>query len=1720
MTSKEDADKLLTPGVSIWIDTKQEGIDAVPYVAAEIVSNDGKSITAREKENGKEHTLPMELWDEKGGFFLRNPESMEKAQDLTQLTYLHEPAVLNTLRARYNENQTIYTYCGIVLVALNPFCEVDIYNDFYMDLYHNQGESSDLEPHIFAINEAAYSRMKEGKDQSIVISGESGAGKTKTATYSMRFFSFVGGTGEDRRVEQQLDGSSVILESFGNAKTTRNNNSSRFGKYMSLQFDNKHAICGSEIQTYLLEKSRVVGQSDKERGYHIFYHLLAYNFEESPSELAHLELEDCMAYWYTKQGNTRTSDGINDKQLFLEVRQSLGVFGVNNEMQLGLFGVLAAILHMGNIEFVERRGPGGQEAAVQEGDKSLAKACELLDINAKGFSDWLVAKKMPAVRGESLVKKIDGEQARAFRDAFAKRLYADTFDWIVARINDVLRNPTHKGRFIGILDIYGFEKFKDNSFEQFCINYANEKLQQQFNDHVFKLEQERYRREEIPWGNIAFNDNQPVIDLIEAKGIGVMALLDEEARLQKGSDESFMNKLRANYHKEEPRGKKKAKPEGPFYLDQMNANKVFFITHYADHVNYNIDKFIEKNRDNVSTELLDLLLTSKQPLVKELVALNAEQMEAQKAAESGKAGGAMRVKTVASTFRNSLDSLMATIRSTTPHYVRCLKSNQLKQAFLFQDGTMKDQLIACGVLETIQISAKGYPNQISYEECKKAYSILLPSNDMSSLKKKPLKELCAGILSKVIKDEKMYALGKTLIFFKAGQLGFLDKFARDRMRHIATTIQRHTKGWLARLHYRQMRQSIIIVQALARARIARDEHQLLREERAKLWVRVVLQRVMYNRARRNIIAVQTAARMWLAKQALEEEKQRQLAVMLQSAIRAYQARKYLAWYVRSVVIIQNLWRRRCAKMELRKLKMAERDVSNLKEKTGLLENKIIDLSRKLDEQVAENKRLRTLADQASESKETVQKLHQLEEEKEIMDMQLSDIQSKADQATAALAAATAAAAALEKEKSESEERMRELELEVERMVALDEEKTAQLLEMERKMEKVRAQAQKQAEKRASTALLGTNPLSGSNTPKDPNQLSPVASYENLQGLSMEVPSSREMTGQTESISKRNASLEGMVASLEQRLATLTDTTLSEDDMRLKLADAVKALHDADDTNTKLQDEVSQLKKELATAKAAAAAGTAAGFAGGILASAPSAGRTSSGGLSGRLSGNLSGGLSDGAARELGELRKRCAELELELTLVKREEDVRALQEENGMLREEYNNVHTRLREVQKELRELRNAQSHPGVSRTGSMIGATRQPSMAGGGRKLSGQQTLSRQPTIGTRSLSRQMSRPLVRAEDMPPGLDMDLKGMLAFRAEDKNRLLHALTVDVDPVRLQGETVGIISTILFMCFKYADHEANGELLMGFCTDAISYLSHVLTKNHTNLALLGFWLCNTSILIDMMLCTEDLDEEEYPDYQLENFDVTEFREVLQDIRKQTFVTIVRLGHNSLARTVVPALLEHNMLEQTERHVKDGSDGPRTVHHVIAVLEEHLQVLRGNNVDPQTTSLVMVELVRYVSGMCLNNLLLRKDLCNFNKSLSMGYNINQLDAWLHESKLPRAKEALTALTQAIKLLQMPKTLDSVGTILSECSALNHMQICKILQQYTPETYEDKVPQALLNEVQARGRAKYGNSASPVVDTKDIPDVDFPRRLPTQRLAEVQLPKSLVLPVKLI
>eukprot|EP01121_Diplochlamys_sp_Union-15-3_P000162 TRINITY_DN1014_c0_g1_i1.p1 TRINITY_DN1014_c0_g1~~TRINITY_DN1014_c0_g1_i1.p1 ORF type:complete len:920 (+),score=212.17 TRINITY_DN1014_c0_g1_i1:54-2813(+) len=746
----------------VWVPDKDE-----LYVLGTI-SNQGPKQTTVTTDSGKSVTVDNDK------IYPDNPAILHDVDDLTKLSLLHEPALLHSLNGRYSKEE-IYTFSGPILIAINPYKDLPIYSEKHLQIFPGL-KRENMEPHVYALAEQAYRAMISFGDQSILVSGESGAGKTETTKYILAYFAAMSpDTSSMSTVESVKDkvlGTTPILEAFGNAKTVRNNNSSRFGKYIQVQFNAGGDIVGANLDTYLLEKSRIVRQAKGERNYHIFYQLIAGCTQQQKNAWGLTSAND---FYYLNQSGNTSIDGVNDIKVFGKTKAALNVVGITDQEQDQIFQVLAGILHLGNIKFTTQ---GGKDDAVVSTPNFLKKACELWGTDLNMITRTLTYKTLSAGGRQSFYNvALTVPQAEGARDALAMLLYSRVFDWLVGRINQSLNNVAKARKIIGVLDIYGFESFDRNSFEQFCINYANEKLQQQFNQHIFKSEQEEYKKEKIEWQYISFDDNQPCLDLIEqTKGLSVLKLLDEECKFPNGTDKSLAGKLATNF------------ASNKYFEKPRTSDMEFIIKHYAGNIIYNVAGFLDKNKDFIIPEQLEAMANST-------IAFVSKQLFSDISGSKNPGASAMKFVSVASQFKTSLGKLMETIEKTSPHYIRCIKPNEEKIPNKLDKSKVLDQLRYGGVLESIKICRAGYPTRRDYTDFWERYSILMPGSPTApkdyKAGVKQLSEFGGLDLSKM-------QFGVSKVFMKVGMLADFEEKRAHKLGASAVVIQKYIRGYIAR----------------------------------------------------------------------------------------------------------------------------------------------------------------------------------------------------------------------------------------------------------------------------------------------------------------------------------------------------------------------------------------------------------------------------------------------------------------------------------------------------------------------------------------------------------------------------------------------------------------------------------------------------------------------------------------------------------------------------------------------------------------------------------------------------------------------------------------------------------------------------------------------------------------------------------------------------------
>ncbi|XP_063151903.1 unconventional myosin-Vb isoform X3 [Candoia aspera] len=1723
----------------VWIPDPEE-----VWKSAEIIKDykEGDKTLCLKLEDETILEYPVDLKENKFPF-LRNPDILVGENDLTALSYLHEPAVLHNLKVRFLESNHIYTYCGIVLVAINPYEQLPIYGQDVIYAYSGQN-MGDMDPHIFAVAEEAYKQMaRDEKNQSIIVSGESGAGKTVSAKYAMRFFASVGGSSSESNIEEKVLASSPIMEAIGNAKTTRNDNSSRFGKYIQIGFDKRYRIIGANMRTYLLEKSRVVFQAADERNYHIFYQLCA---SAGLPELKDLSLLDAKDFFYTSLGGDTSLEGVDDADDFEKTRQAFTLLGVKESYQMTIFKILAAILHLGNVDFQSERD--GESCSILNQDEHLHHFCRLLGVEHSQMEHWLCHRKL-VTTSETYTKNMSLQQAVNARNALAKHIYAQLFNWIVQHINKALYTTAKQHSFIGVLDIYGFETFEYNSFEQFCINYANEKLQQQFNLHVFKLEQEEYMKEQIPWTLIDFYDNQPCIDLIEAK-LGILDLLDEECKVPKGTDENWAQKLYdrhgSSQHFQKPR----------------MSNMAFIIAHFADKVEYYCEGFLEKNRDTVHEEQINILKASKYPVIVELF---HDEKDPVPAAPSGKktsskinirsarpavkAANKEHKKTVGHQFRNSLYLLMETLNATTPHYVRCIKPNDEKLPFTFDPKRAVQQLRACGVLETIRISAAGYPSRWTYHDFLNRYRVLMKDKSLSKKKDKTL--ICKMLLESLIKNPDQFQFGRTKIFFRAGQVAYLEKLRADKFRAATIMIQKTVRGWLQRGKYRKTREAVMRIQRYTRGYLARRLADHLRKTRASIILqkqyRMLRIRRAYQSIRKAAITIQSFTRGMFVRKNYQKILMEYKATIIQKHTRAWLARKNFAKFRCAAVIIQCYFRRRKAKQELKALKIEARSAEHLKRLNIGMENKVVQLQRKIDEQ---SKEYRSLSEQFSTTTsvhcteiEKLKKELERHQRKKGDSNQLVSLQEEIDSLRLALEKAHGERKIVEdtyaKEKQVLQKRISDLE---EENVLLKEEKEAlnnkilclsedefaqnaveeNLMKKELDEERVRYQNLVQEYSRLEQRYenLSDEMTLIKQTPghrRNPSNQSSLESDSNYPSISTsEIGDSEDAIQQVEEVGLEKAAmdmtlflkLQKRVRELEQERRKLK-TQLEKRENEIKKSQVIEMKNEMDlDRDTDLA--YNSLKESNFSTQT----------------SWPNSDKHVD--------------PEDAIEAYHGMCQtNRLLEAQLQEQRREYEEEVEALKDQMEALKEAMEKQH----EVFLQTLQLSpEAQVEFGIQQEITRLTNENLDLKELLEKLEKNEKKLKKQLRIYMKKVQDyEADQAIMHTEKRHHELnrqvavqrkEKDFQGMLEYFKEDEPLLIKNLITDLKPQTVSATVPCLPAYILFMCIRHADYVNDDHKVHSLLTSTINGIKKVLKKHNEDFEMTSFWLSNSCRLLhclkqysgDTGFMTQNTTKQN--EHCLKNFDLTEYRQVLSDLSIQIYQQLIKIAEGVLQPMIVTAVLENESIQglsgvkpmgyRKRTSSRGDSENVYSLEGIIRQLNTFLSIMYDQGLDPEIIQQAIKQLFYMISAVALNNLLLRKDVCSWSTGMQIRFNISQLEEWLRGKNLHHSGAAknLEPLIQAAQLLQLKKkTPEDAEAICSLCTSLTTQQIVKILNLYTPvNEFEERVTVAFIRNIQAQLQER-NDPPQLLLDFKFMFPVLFPFNPSALTMDSIHIPASL-------
>ncbi|SPP82274.1 myosin heavy chain, muscle isoform X22 [Drosophila guanche] len=800
---------------SCWVPDEKEG-----YLLGEIKATKGDIVSVGlpggESRDFKKDQLQQV-----------NPPKYEKAEDMSNLTYLNDASVLHNLRQRYY-HKLIYTYSGLFCVAINPYKRYPVYTNRCAKMYRGK-RRNEVPPHIFAISDGAYVDMLTNHvNQSMLITGESGAGKTENTKKVIAYFATVGASTKKEdpdakkkgSLEDQVVQTNPVLEAFGNAKTVRNDNSSRFGKFIRIHFGPTGKLAGADIETYLLEKARVISQQSLERSYHIFYQIMSGSVA-GVKDICLLS-ENIYDYHIVSQGKV-TVASIDDSEEFNLTDQAFDILGFTKQEKEDVYRITAAVMHMGGMKFKQR---GREEQAEQDGEEEGGRVSKLFGCDPAELYKNLLKPRIK-VGNEFVTQGRNVQQVSNSIGALCKGVFDRLFKWLVKKCNETLDTKQKRQHFIGVLDIAGFEIFDYNGFEQLCINFTNEKLQQFFNHHMFVLEQEEYKREGIDWAFIDFGmDLLACIDLIE-KPMGILSILEEESMFPKATDQTFSEKL-TNTHLGKSAPFQKPKPPKP---GQQAAH--FAIGHYAGCVSYNITGWLEKNKDPLNDTVVDQFKKSQNKLLIEIFADHPGQSGGGEQAKGGRGKKGGGFATVSSAYKEQLNSLMAILRSTQPHFVRCIIPNEMKQPGLVDAHLVMHQLTCNGVLEGIRICRKGFPNRMVYPDFKMRYKIMCPKQLQGVDKDKKATDI---IIKFIDLPEDQYRLGNTKVFFRAGVLGQMEEFRDERLGKIMSWMQAWARGYLSRKGFKKLQEQRVALKVVQRN--LRKYLQLRTWPWYKLWQKV------------------------------------------------------------------------------------------------------------------------------------------------------------------------------------------------------------------------------------------------------------------------------------------------------------------------------------------------------------------------------------------------------------------------------------------------------------------------------------------------------------------------------------------------------------------------------------------------------------------------------------------------------------------------------------------------------------------------------------------------------------------------------------------------------------------------------------------------------------------------------------------------------------------
>uniref|UniRef100_H3CXZ7 Myosin VA n=2 Tax=Tetraodon nigroviridis TaxID=99883 RepID=H3CXZ7_TETNG len=1652
--------------------------------------------------------------------YLRNPDILVGENDLTALSYLHEPAVLHNLKVRFVDSKLIYTYCGIVLVAINPYESLPIYGTDIINAYSGQN-MGDMDPHIFAVAEEAFKQMaRDERNQSIIVSGESGAGKTVSAKYAMRYFATVSGSASEANIDEKVLASNPIMEAIGNAKTTRNDNSSRFGKYIEIGFDSRYRIIGANMRTYLLEKSRVVFQADEERNYHIFYQLCA---SSHLPEFKPLKLGSANEFLYTRQGGSPVIEGVDDTRELSTTRQAFALLGINESAQMGVFRVLAAILHLGNVEI---RDKDSDSSTIAPNNLHLMAFCDLVGVTYQDMSHWLCHRKLKTAT-ETYIKPLPRLQATNARDALSKHIYAKLFNWIVEHVNKALITSVKQHSFIGVLDIYGFETFEVNSFEQFCINYANEKLQQQFNMHVFKLEQEEYMKEQIPWTLIDFYDNQPCINLIEAK-MGVLDLLDEECKMPKGSDDSWAQKL-YNTH---------LKTCSLFEKPRM-SNRAFIIQHFADKVEYQCEGFLEKNKDTVNEEQINVLKASK---------VSTDSVTVCQPSQSRRCPD---IRTCQEQFSSSGNSWPAGT-CPLPH------GNLLHEQFYYSrthTHRAQHRLAKSTGEKPLQIepSCTFIPPQLHHRSCR-CYCVKPLELEPSLMHPCFLLLLCLNVVCENIlpaegKQEFLqpwavlafpssrhhpsillsFCLTLTCIFKQHGG-GWLSRMCffvktetlRDQQEDLklpphATSVSHDPTLMMSRPQLAVLPEQLAVASGLFLRRWSRAcvmQQNLLGHADAKdvteaeswngliMWTHGLQIFSVFSSCSlrgRNMSACLRGKRFEGASAAVlfsfvaplpfrNQAKRKPEPVGLES--------RFFAWMCR-IVSGQDSFRlsvplaRGPVSMEAAGMKVSPRVstadtiVSSMFSLLGrfcirtlkvcIHENRIFVPGSLRDSSLAS-------ASVVFISFQTLPGLfNQLRRHHDSLTPASGSLRmSPHHPASCRCCSVTSAAPDLQKLNEDGELWLVNQGLRETVRCRLS---SMSLWPFHGEGGRERGSFTCSSSCFFCSCCLFSG-LRGDQlqlellSPSSPSLISPGFNIIPLllffkawwiqpeptlllgcqQTLLWAAPACSFPLVEASSPSPSWLKALSLTGVLPCSSSWSFFALTHHVSLWPSLPSTPRLLEHQLQTQKRSYDiEVEVLRGELQSVKEE----------------------------------------NNRQQQLLAQNLQLPPEARIEASL---QHEITRLTNENLDLMEQLEKQDRTIRKLKKQLKLY--------SKRIGEM-----------GAGQAEGQTSPG------------QMAEEPVHPVNIPRR-EKDFQGMLEYKKEDELKLIKNLILELKPRGVAVNLIpGLPAYILFMCLRHADYVNDDQKVRTLLTSTINSIKKILKKRGDDFETVSFWLANTCRFLH---CLKQYSGDEafmkhntsrQNEHCLSNFDLAEYRQVISDLAIQIYQQLIKCMENILQPMIVSGMLEHETIQGVsgvkptglrKRTSSIADEGTYTLDSILRQLSAFHSIMCQHGTDPELIKQVVKQQFYIIGAVTLNNLLLRKDMCSWSKGMQIRYNVSQLEEWLRDKGLMScgAKETLEPLIQAAQLLQVKKKTDEdAEAICSMCHALTTAQIVKVLNLYTPvNEFEERVSVAFIRTIQTRLRDRC-ETPQLLMDTKMIYPVTFPFNPSSLALETIQIPTSL-------